>query len=110
MNSMAENTNLVPVQGKEYKLFLVEVDDHDRERVIAGRVETVEINMEQDWADVHSEYNVFPVASFEVSRSATLTLRLKQDENGNLFRIENFAEEEIDDFEYTTEDARRRVE
>lgn len=43
--SLARDIGLAPVAGKEYKLFLVEVDDEDRERVLSARVRRCEITV-----------------------------------------------------------------
>lgn len=80
--------------GKRFKLFLVEEDDEDRERVIAARVDTAEIDVESEWADVHTEAFDFPVASFVTATRYTLTIKLAPFEDGTMLRIENFGEED----------------
>ncbi len=95
--SLAENLGLAPVAGKEYKLFLVEVDDEDRERVLAGHVGWCEIKIEPEYADVRTDYSDFVVSRFLTDEKVTMTLQLKKRENGTYFTIENFAETEEED-------------
>lgn len=93
MNSLYQQ-DLVPQAGKEYKVFLVEVDDEDRERVIVGRSMGCEINSHYDYSDIHSDYSNLPMARFATSQEVTMTLKLKPIEGDTFFRIENFADEE----------------
>lgn len=93
MNSIYQQ-DLVPQAGKEYKLFLVEVDDEDRERVLAGRVNRCEINVEPEYADIHTDYSLIPVKQYRTSETVTVTLNLVPSANGTYFTIENFAKEE----------------
>lgn len=91
--SLAEDIGLAPAAGKEYKLFLVEVDDEDRERVLAGRVSRCEITVEPEYSDVHVDFADYPMHRYRTSETVTVTLNLVPSENGTYFRIENFAEE-----------------
>lgn len=91
MNSI--NHGLVPVSGKEYKLFLVEVDDDNRERVLAGRVTSCEINVEPEYADVHVGYADYPVARYKSHEHVTITMNMVPS-NGTYFTIEDFREDE----------------
>lgn len=84
---------LVP-RGR-YKIFFVEETDDDRERVIAGIAETVEIELENDEYDITSYTGV--LKSFNYRHRAKMTLRCVPDANGVLFRLENFNEEDEDE-------------
>lgn len=90
---MNQNT-LRPTLDKEYKLFLVEVDDDNRERVLAGRASSCEITTKPEYADIHSGHSDFAVSTFKVSEEVTLTLNMVPSPDGTYFRIENFAEED----------------
>jgi hypothetical protein len=89
----AEGIGLAPVAGKQYKVFLVEVDDEDRERVLSGLVQHCEIAVDPQWENVHSEYYSAPVRSFMTNIDVTVTLKLRPREDGTYFTIENFSEE-----------------
>lgn len=81
-------------QNKQYKVFLVEVDDDDRERVIRGLVRGVEINVEPQYADIHTYDSFLPVRQFIESTTYTMNLTLMPDENGKVLVFENFRDEE----------------
>jgi hypothetical protein len=92
--SMAEGIGLAPVAGKQYKVFLVEVDDEDRERVLSGLVQHCEIAVDPQWENVHSEYYSAPVRSFVTNTDVTVTLKLRPREDGTYFTIENYSDAE----------------
>ncbi len=92
---MSDAHQLGPVRGKEYKVFLVEVDDDDRERVLSGRVSHVEIKTEPQWTTVRVESEYLPVGRFLESTDTTITMKMiPMDERGNVFILENFLDEE----------------
>ena len=91
MKSSSQTVGLAPVAGKQYKVFLVEVDDEDRERVLSGLAGHCEIEVEPQYAEVHSEF-MGPVARFVTSTDVTCTLKLVPREDGTYFRIEDFSE------------------
>lgn len=91
---MRKRTATGPVQDKEYKLFLVETDDEDRERVIVGRVKCFTVDVEPEWIDIHSGYVDEPIHSFKGSQKATATMDLVPNGDGTLFRIEDFTQED----------------
>lgn len=82
---------------KRYKVFLVEIDDDDRERVVSGVVEMAEITYEQDHQTIYSDATNYPVASYMMNPRATMTLKCVPKPDGTLFSIENFAEDDEDD-------------
>lgn len=82
---------LTPDPGKIYKLFLVEVDDDNRERVLAGKAVGVKMAVDHNYADIESGYG--PVGRFITETQVTVTMKLVPDENGTYFRIEDFSEE-----------------
>ena len=91
--------DLVPQASKEYKLFLVEVDDEDRERVLAGRVSRCDIIVEPEYGDIHTDSFDYPMARYRTSETVTVRLNLVPSPDGTYFRIE--------DFNYTEEDDER---
>lgn len=95
---MAENIGLAPVAGKEYKLYLVEIDDEDRERVLEGRVSRCEITVEPEYTDIHTDYSFSPVARYVAREDVTVTLNLVPSPDGTYFTITNFAKED-DEYE-----------
>lgn len=94
MGSSIYQQDLVPQAGKEYKLFLVEVDDVDRERVLSGRVNRCEITVEPEYSDVHTDYSNYPMARYRTSETVTVTLNLVPSADGIYFEIVNFKEED----------------
>lgn len=97
--SLASDIGLAPVMGKEYKLFLVEVDDENRERVLSARVFRCEITVEPEYSDVHVDYSNYPMARHRTCEDVTATLKLAPRENGTYFEIVDFTETaESDDF------------
>lgn len=90
-----------PKPGTTYKLFLVEMDDENRERVIAGRVNHIEFTREQDYADIHDGTSFGPIHRFVTNENVSVTMKLVPSENGTYFTIENFNEGE--DVSYSPE-------
>lgn len=97
MGNSIYKQDLVPQAGKEYKLFLVEVDDEDRERVLSGRVNRCEITVEPEYSDVHVDYSNYPMARYRASETVTVTLNLVPSADGTYFEIVNFKEEDEDE-------------
>lgn len=97
MGNSIYQQDLVPQAGKEYKLFLVEVDDEDRERVLSGRVNRCEITVEPEYSYVHTDYSNYPMARYRTSETVTVTLNLVPSPDGTYFRIEDFNYMEEDD-------------
>lgn len=85
------------IQGKRMRVFFVEMDDEDRERVVSALVEHVEINHDPEYADIHSGYSDFPVSRFLTSENVTIKAKVVPFEDGTYFRIENFLEEDTED-------------
>ena len=101
---MSENLGLAPVAGKEYKLFLVEELDTNRERVLAGRVSRCEITVEPEYSDVHTDFSNYPMRRYRTSETVTVTLNLVPSEDGTYFRIEDFSEAPVQGIENFKED------
>jgi len=95
--SLAEDIGLAPVAGKEYKLFLVEVDDEDRERVLSARVRRCEIKVEPQYDDVHVDYSNYPMARYRTREDVTVHLELGPREDGTYFEIVDFSKEDEDE-------------
>lgn len=94
---------MTPNSNKAYKLFLVEVDDDDRERVIACRGINFSIDHVYDYSDVEVDHLLDSAKIFK-DRQTKVTMRadivpLEDGPNGPIyFRVENFLEEEEEDF------------
>lgn len=95
--TLAEEIGLAPVTGKEYKLFLVEVDDEDRERVLSARVRRCEITVEPECSDVHTDFSQYPMARYRTREDVTVTLELGPREDGTYFEIVDFSREDEDE-------------
>lgn len=91
---MVADILLMPLKTKRYKVFLVEEDDDDRERVLSGLVEHVDIVSEPFYNDVRVDYSDFAVKRFLSHEEVTMTLRMVPRADGTYLIIENFAEED----------------
>jgi hypothetical protein len=84
------------LRGKTFKVFFVEEDDDDRERVIEARVDNVTFNTDHEYADIMSDYSDYPVKRYVTSVRYTLeqmTL-LPLDDEGHVLRIRDFMKED----------------
>lgn len=86
-------------RDKKYKLFFVEVDDEDRERVVEATVTGLEIQQDNDYGEVFSEYSIAPMARYLVSSDVTVTAHVVPAEDGTMFTIRDFTEEDEYDSE-----------
>lgn len=84
--------DIAPTPGKIYKLFLVELDDDNRERVIAGRVANIEMTHEPVYEDVYSISGL--IHKFMSEDNITITMKMIPSGDGTYFTIENFMEED----------------
>lgn len=101
MNELAQTLQ----SGKRFKVFFVEVDDDDRERVIAGTVDSLELEQQVDYANVYSDTSFKPVHRFADSVQYLLRATLVPNEDGTMLRVENFSEpEEEDEDEHSQDD------
>lgn len=90
-------SELAKWDGKRLKLFFVEMDDEDRERVLSCQVEYVTIEKDVEYADVMvGDYDKL-VMRFPESIECTLTAKIVQQDDGTFFRLETFTEEDEDD-------------
>jgi hypothetical protein len=78
---------------RRFKIFFVELDDHNRERVISAVVERGTLQLNEDYADVHSDYSTKSLHSFRTNLSAELNLKLVE-QDGILFKHEIWEDEE----------------
>lgn len=78
--------------SKQYKVFFVEVDDYDRERVISGLVKTAESKVDYDEFPECREMGEVLVAGMFSTPKHTLTIELMPNEDGTVYRIEDFSE------------------
>lgn len=97
MGNSIYKQDLVPHAGKEYKLFLVEVDDEDRERVLSGLVRGCEITVEPEYSDMYTDFSNYPVARYRTCEDVTATLKLVPREDGTYFEIVDFSKEDEDE-------------
>lgn len=88
------DTRNVPKAGTEYKVFLVEVDDEDRERVLQGRVRAVEITNDPVYDSIHVDDMLSSAKVFKTEDDVTMTLKMVPSENGTYFTMVNFMEDE----------------
>jgi len=91
------NNGLQHIKTKQYKVFLVEIDDDKRERVICGRTGIIEIELGQDY-----DYDMMDVLTrpYYTRENASIKLDLiPMDDRGTLLRMENFWEIETGDDE-----------
>lgn len=91
---MRNDFGLLPTPGKTYKVFFVEVDDEDRERVLFGLADEIVIDTNVEYDRVYSENYMEPVHRFISKTDVTCTLKLLPRDDGTYFTIENFMEEE----------------
>lgn len=80
-------------ENKQYKLFLVEVDDDDRERVLSGLTETVSIDTKYFYDIPNVLYSSRTTYGGVARVEYTLEIQLKPRPDGTYFIIENFMEE-----------------
>ena len=98
---MNEQISVKP--GSRWKVFLVEEGDDNRERVIAGIADVVEIDYQTEFDEVRVDDLLSSARIFASGYTASLTMKCVPDSLGNLFRLENFMEteeEEYDDTEF----------
>lgn len=91
---LAENLGLADVSGKNYKLFLVEVDDEDRERVLSGLVGDCEITVEPEYADIRTDMLLNSARIFKTSETVTIKMKMVQRADGTYFEIVDFSKED----------------
>src|SRR5690349_8939413 len=84
----------IDLSGKRYKMYLVEVDDDDRERVLSARVDNIQLEVVPNYSEVMIDYSTAPVARYVDSWGATVTMNMVPNEDGTIFRVENFNEED----------------
>lgn len=78
---------------QRFKVYFVELDDDNRERVISAVVERASLDLEEDYSQVHSDEICAPVATYRNSIRANLDLRLVE-QDGILFKHEVWDSEE----------------
>lgn len=79
--------------GRYVKVFFVDVDDDDRERVLWGLVRNVEVKVDRDYSDIHSDYSMLPVARYMDAERYSLSAEFVPSEDGTYIRYENFVVE-----------------
>lgn len=80
------------LENKTYKVFFVEVDDDDRERVIGGQVEHVSIEVSAISDDVF--YGHLGARGIPRTEEVILTAKLVPRTDGTYFTIEDFSQGE----------------
>ena len=83
--------------NKTYKVFLVEVDDDNRERVVSGLVRRVVIEEVPHYDNVLVDSASHPVSVFQTGADVTWTLEMMPFEDGVWARIEDFSNQEEDE-------------
>lgn len=93
----SNHTSLIsPENGKKYKLFLVEIDDDDRERVLSSMAGSVVMDYEVEQDSIYSEYSRQSIKTIASIERVTLTIVLERRPDGTYFTIENFNEMEVE--------------
>jgi len=77
---------------KRYKIFIVEEDDDERERVLSGIAQTVSIDTKYNDIDLMGDD--ITVLRMPHINGATITLDMVPNADGSIMRYENFNEEE----------------
>lgn len=77
--------------NKVYKVFLVEEDDEDRERVLSALTNHIEVAYEPDYADIHSGDMLTAAKIFRTADHYTLTIKLIPRMDGTYMTIEDFS-------------------
>lgn len=88
-----EEVSLDPL--KRYKLFLVEVDDDDRERVVAGNVGAVSVDTDYNSLEVDQLLDSSRIFKTTVA-DVTLTAKMEPFPDGTYFQIEDFSNDVYD--------------
>lgn len=97
---MKHSSHIVLPENKEYKLFLVEVDDDDRERVLSGLAGSVVMDYEVEQDNIYSEYSMHPIKTIASIERVKLAIVLQRRPDGTYFTIENFNEPVDEDEQY----------
>lgn len=91
--------------SKRYKMYLVELDDEDRERVISGLVQDAEFESNIDYDNVEVDRLLDSVRIFSTPTSMTVKFNLIPREDGTYFTVENFLEQDSgEDLLYSEEE------
>lgn len=77
---------------RRFKVFFVEIDDDNRERVISAIVDRCSMAADNENYVTEDMYGV--IHSFSGPTSIDMELKLVPSEDGTLFKWENFADEE----------------
>jgi hypothetical protein len=97
------NHSLARWEGKRLKLFIVEMDDTERERVLSCQVEYVTIDRDVEYSTVMSDMSGYGVHRFVDREEVTLKARIVPKDDGTYLTAENFGEQpqEEDEDEYS---------
>lgn len=82
-----------PEPGKEYRFFLVEPDDDDRERVIEGRVCAVRVTEDSDWERIEGRDMI---CSPTIYSTFYLKAQMIPKHDGSIMTMVNFSEMDED--------------
>jgi hypothetical protein len=91
-----EMSGIVPYPDgtpRAVRVYFVELDDDDRERVISGVIDGLTITANPTFEDIHTMDSFSPVMRYVSEYEVTMEARFKPGTDGTYFRIENFAEE-----------------
>lgn len=79
-------------EPRRFKIFFVEIDDDNRERVISAVAQRAEFKMNNEYNTIYSDAGA--TLNIPTMYTAELELKLVPSEDGTLFKWENFADEE----------------
>lgn len=74
---------------KVYKVFLVEEDDDDRERVLSALTNNIQVDYEPDYGDI--DMLLDSVKIFKTQDNYTLTIKLIPRLDGTYITVEDFS-------------------
>lgn len=84
----------VDFTGRRMKIFLVDMDDDNREHVLSGIVDSITLDAKTEYGDIYLHEYDTPISRYPDYTESTITARLVARPDGTLFTIENFMEED----------------
>jgi hypothetical protein len=87
---------LESIRGKRVKVFFVEVDDEDRERVLECLVDNVSIRVDTDYSSILSDYSMAPLGRYVTSQNYVIEEMslIPMNEEGHVMVMRDFSKED----------------
>lgn len=94
-----------PFPGR-VKVYVVDENDEDRERVLHFETDHFFIDVDSDFEDIHSGYSFKPLERIRTRTRYNITIgELNElDDRGTVMRVENFLKDNPDDPTYNEDD------